>query len=379
MALATAVYPILDLLTATGFNLAIIRMRDPRLEHYDTAWTLGVLRGIFIAAGLVATSGWQARFMHEPRIQPLMWVVAGTALLASLQNVRLIDYRRDLRFNVITWWMIWGKVQVLIITLLLAIVIRNYWILVLGNLLNKFITVPASYFVAPHRPRLSLAGWRDLFGFSKWLFLGNVCLLTDMQLMNFVIGHFLGMSQVGFFQVGRQIAALPVTEIAAPIRAPLYSAFSKIHEDIAALRRTYLDGLSIQCLIVLPLALGVGLTSREVTNVFLGSQWSAVIPLLPVIALYELFDAAGHYIHTVMLALNKQRLYTFTYYASIALRIPLTIWWAMNDGLHGAIMAMLVTAVVNAALWNAQVNRLLHIGWRAAGTWRSGVPSSRSD
>jgi hypothetical protein len=38
VALAQMVYPILDLLTATGFNLAIFRMRDPDPAHYDTAW-----------------------------------------------------------------------------------------------------------------------------------------------------------------------------------------------------------------------------------------------------------------------------------------------------------------------------------------------------
>ena len=167
VALAQAFYPVLDLLTATGFNQAIIRMRAALAVHYDTAWTLGLFRGAFIAVGLVATSGWQARFMHEPRIQPLMWVLAGTAFLASLQNVRLVDYNRDLRFEWITVFMLWGKVQSFIIVMLLAIFMHNYWILILANLFSKMISVPASYVVARHRPRFSLAGWRELFQFSK--------------------------------------------------------------------------------------------------------------------------------------------------------------------------------------------------------------------
>jgi lipopolysaccharide exporter len=81
VALAQMVYPILDMLTATGFNLALIRMREPDVTHYNTAWTLGVIRGAFIAVCLVATSGVQARFMHEPRIAPVMWVIAASALL----------------------------------------------------------------------------------------------------------------------------------------------------------------------------------------------------------------------------------------------------------------------------------------------------------
>ena len=140
-------------------------MRAPLAVHYGTAWTLGIFRGAFIAVCLVATAGWQARFMHEPRIEPLMWVLAGTAFLSSLQNVRLVDYQRDLRFEWITLFMLWGKVQGFIIIMLLATFMHNYWILLLANLLNKLITVPGSYIVARRRPHFSLAGWRELFHF----------------------------------------------------------------------------------------------------------------------------------------------------------------------------------------------------------------------
>jgi lipopolysaccharide exporter len=366
VAMAEAVRVVIELLTATGFNMAIIRMRAPQAAHYDTAWTLGVFRGAFIAVCLVATSGWQARFMHEPRIEHVMWVIAGTAFLASLGNVRLIDYQRDMRFEWITAFMLWGKVQGLIIIMLLAIFLHSYWILVLANLINNLIKVPASYIVMRHRPRFSLAGWRELFQFSKWLFLGNICLLTDLQLMTWVIGHYLGMAKVGLFEVGLQVAALPVTEIAAPIRGPLYSAFSKIYDDVDELRRNFLDILALQALIIVPLTVGLAVTAPEVTAIFLGQKWMAVIPLLPMIAFYQLFDAVGHYTHTVMIALNRQRLYAITYYISIGLRVPLTIWWALELGLRGAVLAMLVSAGINAVLWNAQLRSLLRLRWRRA-------------
>lgn len=378
VALAQAAYPILDLLTATGFNLALIRMKDPRKEHYDTVWTLSLIRGALIALAIVATSGWQATFMHDERIQPLMWMIAGNAFLISFRNVRLIEFNRDMRFQWVTAWQVWGKVQVFAITMFLAIWLRNYWILILGNLISNFISVPASYFVVPYRPRFTLSGWRELFGFSKWLFLGNICLLTDSQLMNFVVGHYLGMAQVGLFNVGKQIAALPVTEIAAPSRGPMYSAFSKVHSEIDRLRRTFLDGMAMQSLIVIPATAGLAVTAPEVTALFLGNKWLAAIPLLPLIGTYQLFDAAGHYIHTAMLAMNRQKLYTITYYASIALRVPLTIWWALEDGLRGAVLAMLITAAVNAVIWNVQVNRLLNVSFRDSFTpfWRPAIASA---
>jgi PST family polysaccharide transporter len=243
---------------------------------------------------------------------------------------------------------------------------HNYWILVLGTLLNTCITVPASYIVARHRPRFSLAGWKDLFHFSKWLFVGNLCLVTDSQLMTFVIGHYLGMFNVGLYQLGLRVASLPITEIAAPVRGPLFSAFSKIYDDIDELRRTFLDTLGIQSLIILPLTVGLAVTAPEVTAIFMGREWSAVAPLLPLIAFYQLFDALGHHTHVVMIALNRQRLYAVIYYITIALRVPLTIWWALESGLRGAVLALVVSAAVNAVLWSAQLGPLLRLRWRQA-------------
>lgn len=85
---ASAVYAILDLLTTTSFNLALLRMREPERAHYDTAWTMTVLRGLIIAAGLILTSDAQANFMGDARVAPLMWALAGTALLQSLESVQ---------------------------------------------------------------------------------------------------------------------------------------------------------------------------------------------------------------------------------------------------------------------------------------------------
>jgi O-antigen/teichoic acid export membrane protein len=378
IALAQAVPPILDLLTATSFNLAIIRMQAPEVAHYDTAWTLGVLRSAFIAICLVVTAPWQAKFMHEPRIVPVMWVIAAAIFVGSLKNVRLIDYQRDLRFEWITVFMLWGKMQGFIIVMTFAIFWHSYWIIVLANLLNTIIAVPGSYFVARHRLRFSLTGWRELFHFSKWLFLGNICLLTDLQLMTFVVGRYLGMKQVGLYRIGLELASLPITEIAAPVRGPIYSAFAKIYHNIDEIRWNFLNGLAVQSFIILPLTFGLAATAPDVTVIVLGHQWLAVIPLLPIVAFYQLFDAAGHYTHMAMIALNRQQLYTITYYISIALRVPLTIWWALEDGLRGAMLAMLVTSVVNALLWNAQLGRLLRLRWRSAMTslWRPIVASA---
>ncbi len=365
VSLASAVYAILDLLTQTGFNLAIVRMSAPRPVHYDTAWTLGVIRGVVIALGLVLTSGAQARLMGDARIAPLMWLLAGTAILQSLESGRLIDCQRDLRFDRLMRYAVAGKLASFCIVLPLAFVMRNAWPLLLSGFLGRMVVIPYSYRLAPYRPHLTLGAWREMFHFSKWLALGNLAGLVEAQLMNFVVGHYVGLRAVGFYQVVRQLAVLPISEIAAPIREPAYAGFSRVRHDIAELRRHFLNGLGMQCVVILPLSVGVAVTAPDIVRLFLGPAWVAATPLLPGIALYALLDALAHYTHDIFVVLDRQRGYTLAYGATLILRLPLTIWAATRYGVLGAVLAMLASAAVNLVLWMLLARPLLQLSWRA--------------
>ncbi len=374
--LASAVYAILDTLTITGFGLAIIRMEAPARVHYDTAWTMNLIRGLIIAAGLLLTARLQARLMGDPRITPLMWLLAGTALVSSLESVRLVDCQRAMRFDAIMRYNIAGKIAGFCIVVPLAFVMRNYWPLLLSGFFGRLLVeIPYSYVLAPYRPRLSLGAWRELFHFSKWLALGNICTVLDMQLMNFVLGRMVGLASVGLFQVAYQVAALPVSEIAAPIRAPVYAGFARIHRDADALRRLFLKGLELQWLVILPLSVGIAVTAPEITAIFLGPQWGAAVALLPPIALYGLLDAIGHYTHNLFIVMNRQRAYTLTFYASLLVRLPATIWATASWGFRGAVLAMLVTAALNMVIWLAQAKTLLRmrLAGIAAALWRGAI------
>jgi lipopolysaccharide exporter len=372
VSLASSVYAILDVLTTTGFNLAIIRMSEPQRIHFDTAWTMSLLRGLFIGLCLILTSGLQADFMGDQRIRPLMWVLAATSVLQSLESARMMDLQRELKFDLIMRYSVVSKIITFGISVPMVLILQNYWPLILGPMLGKFIIIPYSYWLAPYRPRFTLGAWGELFHFSKWLVLGNVCFMADGHVMNFIVGRYLGMPAVGLYQVGNQIAGLPISEIAVPIRQPIYSGFSKIYHDVVALRDQFMKGLELQIVVLVPLSMGLAATAPEITAIFLGRQWDTVVPLLPMLAIFGLFEAISYYQYNIFTVLNRQKLFTLTHYATLVIRIPLTIWAARVDGIHGAVAAMLATSMINVMMFSFQTQPLLELtlGRVLATIWR---------
>ncbi|MFT8245528.1 lipopolysaccharide biosynthesis protein [Roseomonas sp. BN140053] len=361
VAVASAVYVILDMLTTTNFGMAIIRMAEPQRVHYDTVFTLSIGRAVVIVAALLGLAELQAGLMDDPRVVGVTWVLASSVLIGAFESPRLIDFSRSLRFERLMRYYVLGKILGILISLPLAFWLQNYWALVLGGPISRLVTVPYSYRLAPHRPRLSVAAWREMFSFSKWLMLGNLCNLVDGQLMNFIIGRFQGVGAVGLYQVGYQIAVLPITEIAAPIRAPLYAGFARIRHDVDELRRQFLSGLEMQWLFLLPLTVGIGLTAREVTLLFLGERWAELIPLIPLIALFGLFDSFGVNTHNVFIVLDRQARLVITYAAMLVLRLAVSLYGVLEYGIAGALWGLVATSVLNAALWQAMTGPLLRL------------------
>jgi O-antigen/teichoic acid export membrane protein len=372
VALAAAVQSTLEAITQSGLGMALIRMRTPTRAQYDTAFTLSVLRGTVIAVALVLTSGLQARFMGDARIGPVMYVQAAAVMLSSLESVRMADLHAKLDYDSILRFNVLQKLVGLAIAVPAAFWFRNYWALVISAPLNWLVMIPVSYRMAPYRPRLTLQCWRDFFNFSKWLMVGNLVHVIESNLMTFVVGRLNGITALGLFQVAFQVAALPISEIAAPLRLPAYAAFATMQNDRAAMRRQFLASVGLQVLVILPLSFGIALTAHEVTLLALGARWVDLIPLMQVVALFVLFDAVAPFVFNVFVVLGRQRQMVLTWMATVLLRLIAVTIGAQTLGVLGATYGMLLTAIVCAVLWSMLASRILASGPAAFGAeiWR---------
>lgn len=370
--LAAIVQTILEILTAAGFGLALIRLPQVEPRHYDTAFTLTLARGLLVGMILFATADLQAAFMTEPRVAPVMRLLAATALLQSLENIRLVDLQRALRFDVLLRYQVLNKGLSFCAVVPLALWLRSHWALVLAPLLARLVLTPVSYWLVPYRPRLSLAAWRELFHFSKWILANNLVFVADAQSFTLIVGRTSGVAAVGLYQVVHQLAALPISELAAPIRDPAYAAFARVQHDRRALSEYLLAGLALQWLLIMPLSAGIALTPREITLLALGGRWSAAIGLFPLVALFTLCDGLRDYLGTLFVARNRLRLIVGRFALVTAPKVLVVLWAAHHHGLEGAAWAALAAAAPTVLLWLAMVRHELGCGWGPIGAalWR---------
>lgn len=349
--LGTSVLNIVQMLSDLSLGAALIRMRGPTRTQFDTAWTISLLRGAAIAAIVLVAAPWAASAMDEPRVVPILWALAIATIVQSAENIRMIEFQIDLQFGPVFRYQFFTRIVSFAATLSLAIILRSYWALILSSLISAVLATGYSYILRPYQPRVTLVAWRDLFGFSKWAMLGSFLAVIDVYSINFLMGWLGGARAMGLYQVSAQIAALPASEIAAPIRAPMYAGFARLQNDLPALGRAFVDGYGLLFLVIAPMSLGIFLTAPMVAPLALGPQWADATAMIEAIVFYALFDALGHYTHNLFVVLHRQPKLIALSVVFLAVRVPAAIYGGVVGGAIGAVYGMAISAVFGAIYW----------------------------
>ena len=131
--LASMLVGLVELASEFEFGTYLIRTQDIDRTYYDTAWTLSLLRGVLIAVVLAMSAPAAADFFAEPRLQNVLYALAITSVIAGLANIGIVDFQKSLNFERDFRLTVQTKVISFAITVLLAVLLRNYWALVIGR------------------------------------------------------------------------------------------------------------------------------------------------------------------------------------------------------------------------------------------------------
>src|SRR5262245_3953312 len=86
VAMATSLIALLELFANFGVDTALVQRADAKEEHYHAAWSLNLLAACGIAGMMLVLAIPAGRFYHEPRVVPVICVLACGAFLQGLEN-----------------------------------------------------------------------------------------------------------------------------------------------------------------------------------------------------------------------------------------------------------------------------------------------------
>ena len=372
IALASGFMQSVDGLMSLGTEEAVIREAAPDRAVYDTAFTLTALRGL-IASVLVAVAAFPAaEFFGEPRLGPILLVVALLPLLDGLSNIGAVDFRRNMTFHKEFALMVLPKLGGILVAILAAFLLRSYVAMLCGMLVNRSLRMAMTYVMHPFRPRFSLIAWRALVGYSVWTWLLSLATLLRDRSDSLFLGRMTGTATLGFYSVGAEIAALPMTELIEPLGRASFSGFAAARHEGGAAGEIFLRLIGFSALLALPVGLGLSAVAAPLTRLALGPGWEQAVPVLQVLAVAGTMLVFGHLSQHLLSAHALLGRLVGIVLAGAALRVVLLLALIPGFGATGAAMAAAIAIGVEQGLMIATALRRFGIGFGglAAQVWR---------
>lgn len=341
VAMAMSLIAILELMHSFSLDMALIQNQDATDHHYNTAWTLNLLMGLISAIALALLAAPAALFYQEPRLQAVIYVLAFGMLIQGMDNIGTVAFRKEMRFDQEFKFLVLKKLAPFTITVTLAFMWQNYWALVFGMLAGWISSVALSYWIHPYRPRFALTAWRDLLHFSGWMMINNLLIAVYQRGVDFIIGRMAGSHALGVYSLAYEISNLPSSQLVAPISRAVFPGYAKLASDPVALKRGFLNVMSMIALVMLPVGAGISLTAEHIVGLFLGPKWTETIPLMTLLAMYGVAQSFPSMGGAIYMALGKTKALAGLVTLNVCIMIPAVAWGVHQAGALGAARAML--------------------------------------
>jgi O-antigen/teichoic acid export membrane protein len=358
VAIAIAFYFIANSALDMQLSSALVHMQTPQRDDFDTAWTLGVLRGVALLAGLSLAGIPISIAYGDDRLLPLMVALGAFCFLESSASPKIANDVIGLDFRSQFYLDVASKLTSLVVSIGSALIEPSYWALMHGIVASAIVKLAASFVLAPYVPRFSLAKFKSIFGFSSWMTLSNILVAINGRIDTLAIGLFLSTTQVAHYSMGSRLASLPVKDTLAPLQRVVFPGFAAIQGDPDRVRTALRRAQSIVCLVAFPLGIGFALVASDLVALLLGPQWGEAVPVIQVLSVILAVQSLFGLIQGLAMGLGATRKIMEREAWSLAIRGPLLVGAAFYGGLMGVLAARAATGILGVVL-NLQLAKRL--------------------
>jgi len=95
LGLAVLSINVLKVFTETGIESALIQRDKIGRDELNTAWTIGLLRGIVLFVLVLFCAEWVAFYFDNPALKPVLKVMSVNLLLGGCTNIGIVFFQKN--------------------------------------------------------------------------------------------------------------------------------------------------------------------------------------------------------------------------------------------------------------------------------------------
>ncbi len=291
-AAALLVVSALESVTNTGVDTALVSHPGRVEDDLDAAFTVQALRGVVLAALMLAMAPLVGWFFELPPLVDMVRVLALVPLVRGLSNPAVSLLVRRLEFRRLFLWGVPEGVTGLLVAVSLAVARRDAWALVVAAIVAQLVATLSTYAALPRAPRFVFGGrgQRRLVRYGRWVGGTRLLMFVSVQADKFFVGRLLGPAALGIYQLAARVAELPAVSVARAGAQIALPALGELRQHPDQLRRRF--GRLLGAVVATHVAFAVVvLVVASTAARLLGAAWISAAPVVRILAVAMVFRA----------------------------------------------------------------------------------------
>lgn len=286
--IATVIIAFFAIFSDLGIGPAVIQHKRLARRDLSGIFSLTVWSGAVMALLFFAAAGLIASFYDDSLLlRNVCRILALNLFFASMNIVPNALVMRAKRFRFAAVRSL--SVQVLSGSAAIAAAYAGAGIyaLTINPVLSSLLLFAVNLREYPQRLRLR-PGRRAIakvFSFSAYQFGFQLINYFSRNLDKLLMGRYMSLSQLGYYDKSYRLMMLPLQNIAYVISPVMHPVFASLQDDLRQLAVNYLKVVRIVAFIGLPLAALLWFTAEELVLVIFGDQWVPSVPVFRILAL----------------------------------------------------------------------------------------------
>lgn len=305
VSIVTIFITLANVFVSDGFGTALIQKKDAdevdfsSVLYFNIAFSILLYLVLYLSAPLLTSlygDGYEL-------LTPVLRVLGIRIIVTGINSVQQAYISKKMEFRKFFWATLIGTVLSAIAGITMAMNGFGVWALVAQYLTNTIINTVVLCCITKLKivPQISFSRLKELLSYGYKLLLSKLLITGFQELRALIIGKKYSSADLAYYDKGKQLPSLVVTNVDASIGAVLFPKLAEDQADVERLKFNTRRSIRFSSYIMSPLMLGLAAVAKPLISILLTEKWLPCVPLMQVFCITYLFQP----IHTANLQAIK--------------------------------------------------------------------------
>lgn len=333
VATLTMVISFAEIFTDAGFQKYLVQHEfvdeKDKEESTTVAFWSNLVMSLVIWGIIAFFDDTIAELVGNPGLGYVLTISCVAIPIEAFSSIQTALYKRTLDFKTLFKVRMIGIAVPILITIPLALLLKNFWALVIATIVLQVATAIVLTVNSTWKPRFfySFQKLKEMLSFTIWTVVETISIWLTCYVDIFIIGKEMNQYYLGLYKTGSTITGQILGIVTATTTPILFSSLSRLQTDNIAFENLFLKFEKYVGILLIPFGVGIFCYSDFITMILLGEQWleaSGFIGLWGITTSFAVLFA--QYPSEVFRAKGRPKLSVLGQWLHIVILAPVVFW-----------------------------------------------------